>query len=287
MCREGSLHGERGAVVETDHPHRQVFDRVRFVIPVGPHGNRIAGPVSQVGVGAPEGAYGLGRAHEIVGRLDHVHTDIDQRASALKVFAAEDTPVRNPAAAEGQASTVQDFPELPPVDEALEHPGLGREPVLETDHQDAVRVPACLYHFRGFLRRDGHGFLHEDILAGPQRVDGRFAMDAVRRAHGDCVDRIHLQQFPVVLETVGNAVRFPAGIQGGAADVGDCRQFHVVHCGQVLHVFAGDAAPTDETDLRFRHTNVLSSCCGSLCCGPRLPMNRHDRFAEEQADTGN
>src|SRR5690606_16729125 len=110
----------------------EVLDGVGLVVPAGPGGgDLVRGLVADVGAGHAAGGDGLGAAHGVVAHLQDVHADVDQRAAALQVLAAEHAPVGDAAAAQRLDAAEHDVAEDAVVGGLAEELGLGVVAVLE------------------------------------------------------------------------------------------------------------------------------------------------------------
>src|SRR5205814_1017868 len=112
MGREARLDRQHRAAVETDHPDRQIFDRVGLVIPVWPLTGHIAWLVADIGERVAGGTNGPGRTHHVMSHLQQMHSQVNQRAAALQFLSPKHAPVGNSAASKPLAARIQDVSEL-------------------------------------------------------------------------------------------------------------------------------------------------------------------------------
>ena len=181
-----------------------------------------------------------------MGHFQDVDADVDERAAALQILAAEHAPVGDAAPAQRLDAAEQDAAELPRV-EGLAHELRARvEAVLEGDHQFAIRVPCCGQHpFPG-----GGGvrqrLLAEDVAAGPQRVDGGLLVEPVGRADGDGAEIFLGQHLVPIGVRGGDAEALLVALHGRLGDVRHGDHLDVVAQGEFAHMRSGDAPGADE-----------------------------------------
>ena len=107
VSNKAGLKGQHCAIVKANHTDGEVLNRVGFPVPVWPDGLDIRWLVSVPREGVARTGHRGWVADEGVGGIEDVHTDVDQWTATLQLFAAEDAPVRDPTAAKGLRTDVQ------------------------------------------------------------------------------------------------------------------------------------------------------------------------------------
>jgi hypothetical protein len=184
-----------------------------------------------------------------------VAAQVDERAAALLLLVGEHAPDGHPAAAHGVGLGGVDLAERTPVDELAQELVLAALAVLEADGELLAGALGGVAHLAGVGAGDGHGLLHQHVLARLQGRAGDLAVVGVPRAHVDDVDGL-VRQDPLVVGAgvgVGRAVR-GAGllrpvdlVVAEGDDLGP-----VLVLGQALQVLAGaDEPQTDNADAKL------------------------------------
>ena len=189
------LRDERGAVFEPDEGGGEVF-----------HVEDALHRVAQPGVGGAHHGLRARVAHQPAREIDHVDAEVDQGAAAGLGLAREPRPgSRNAAPPQPAGFGIVDLAQHVLLDELLQDPGLGAEPVVQGDHEEPAVAPGGRGHVPRLPRVQGHGLFAQHVGARVQDVDGHRRVEEIREADADQVGT-QGGQVPVVGERVGHVV---------------------------------------------------------------------------------
>lgn len=191
-----------GAIGETDHGDGDILDIEAFEMRAFEMPRQAGLVFSDEIPRRTKDGDGLGLAHHVMGDIDDVDAEIDERPAAGILLAAE------PAAGETQAPQpaglgVINLAEIAAIHHLANELRFGTEALVEAAHHDRLVSFGRINHGFRVFRIHGHGFFGEDVDAvfGGGNADGR--MKGVAGADADGVE-VHLVEHYVV---IGEGVR--------------------------------------------------------------------------------
>ena len=208
-------------------------------------------------------------AHEVAQQVHLVRADHHHAAAAV-ALAVEAPPLvaghgvgeGGPEPAIGAAGP--DVAQLARLDDALHVLVVGQVAQHLRDHEGDARVVAGGHDLARFRHGAGHRLFEQHVLARPRRLDG---VGRVLVVDGGDVDRVHV----VAREQLGgvgvDGARVDARVGGVRlrrllADVADGDQLDLIAMvGEAVHVGAGDAAASDESDAQGGHGRSWGQGC--------------------------